>query len=108
MYWSGYGVPKDYSEAMTWFRKAGDQGDAYSQGALGTGYSEGWGMKPDIEEAYFWHSLAATNGNAFYSVLRELDVLHLSASQIAALNKRVEEWKTHHSQPPAPAQAETK
>ena len=35
MYLRGYGVSKDYKEAVRWFRLAADQGDSYAQGGLG-------------------------------------------------------------------------
>jgi hypothetical protein len=34
MYHDGEGVLQDYAEAMKWFRKAADQGDAEAQYAL--------------------------------------------------------------------------
>ena len=38
MYASGKGVPNDNMEALKWYRKAADQGDADAQGALGAYY----------------------------------------------------------------------
>ncbi len=31
MYEKGQGVPQDYAEAVSWYRKAAEQGDAYAQ-----------------------------------------------------------------------------
>ncbi len=31
MYYNGEGVPKDYKEAVKWYRKAADQGIAHAQ-----------------------------------------------------------------------------
>jgi TPR repeat protein len=39
MYANGWGVPRDYAEALRWYRKAADQGDANAQGNLGTMYA---------------------------------------------------------------------
>lgn len=35
MYAKGEGVPKDYKQAMSWYSKAADQGDAIAQFNLG-------------------------------------------------------------------------
>ena len=34
MYYNGEGVPRDYAEAATWFRRAADQGHADAKAAL--------------------------------------------------------------------------
>ncbi len=39
-YVKGQGVPQDYAEAVKWFRKAAEQGDAGSQFGLGWCYAE--------------------------------------------------------------------
>ena len=36
LYCEGKGMPQDYSEAITWSRKAAEQGDAKAQGSVGT------------------------------------------------------------------------
>jgi TPR repeat protein len=35
MYIEGHGVPQDTAEAVKWFRRAAEQGDALAQGELG-------------------------------------------------------------------------
>ena len=64
MYQSGEGVPKDYAEAMNWFRLAADQGDAVAQRNLGVMYGRGQGVPQDYAEAVKWYRLAADQGYA--------------------------------------------
>ena len=42
-YQTGSGVPQDYVEAVKWFRKAAEQGDAERQSDPGDVYGEGQG-----------------------------------------------------------------
>jgi uncharacterized protein len=44
MYANGQGVPQDYAEAVSWFRKAADQGVAAGQYNLGVMYRDGQGV----------------------------------------------------------------
>jgi TPR repeat protein len=53
------GIPKDDKEAIAWFRKAADQGDARAQLALGTMYARGDGVPKDAKEAVVWVRKAA-------------------------------------------------
>jgi uncharacterized protein len=41
---TGEGLPKNYPDAVKWFRKAAEQGDAKAQIALGTMYRDGQGL----------------------------------------------------------------
>lgn len=59
MYYSGEGVPKDYRDALYWFRKAAEQGEATAQYNLGYMYYNGEGVEPDMKEAAKWFRLAA-------------------------------------------------
>jgi hypothetical protein len=51
MYQAGNGVPQNYPEALKWFRKAADEGDAMAQAALGLMYHNGQGVPQDHAEA---------------------------------------------------------
>ena len=44
---NGQGVPQDYAEAVTWYRKAAEQGDADAQYNLGVMYAKGQGVPQD-------------------------------------------------------------
>ena len=41
MYGNGKGVPQDYAEAVKWYRKAAEQGDALAQVNMGIVYHKG-------------------------------------------------------------------
>jgi len=64
MYENGQGVPKDHTTAVTWYRKAADQGDANAQCNLGMMYFNGRGTAPDHAEAAAWFRKAAQQGHA--------------------------------------------
>jgi TPR repeat protein len=47
-------VPRDDAEAVRWYRKAADQGDADAQRNLGLMYATGRGVARDDVEAWRW------------------------------------------------------
>ena len=57
-------MPKDDAEALRWFRKAADQGDARAEYGMGFIYYEGRGAQQDYAEAVRWYRKAADQGNA--------------------------------------------
>lgn len=61
---SGGGVPQDYSEAVRWYRKAAEQGNADSQNNLALMYEHGQGGPQDYVAAVAWYRKAADQGNA--------------------------------------------
>jgi len=62
MYRDGRGVEKDEREAVKWFRKAADQGNANGQWKLGGMYDGGRGVERDDREAAQWYRKAAEQG----------------------------------------------
>ncbi|MBO0905234.1 SEL1-like repeat protein [Jiella sonneratiae] len=50
-------------EAVAWFRKAAEQGDAEGQASLGAMYSEGTGVEKDLVQAVAWFRKAAEQGD---------------------------------------------
>jgi hypothetical protein len=64
MYASGKGVKQDYAEAVKWYRKAAEQGDAKAQFNLGAAYKSGEGVQQDYAEAEKWYRKAAEQGYA--------------------------------------------
>ena len=56
-------VPQDYVEAVKWFRKAAEQGNAVVQYNLGMMYEMGRGVAGDAVTAYAWYSAAAASGH---------------------------------------------
>ncbi len=64
MYEDGEGVPKDFSEAAKWYRKAADQGDAAAQLSLAKMYALGNGVPKDVSESISLVRKAAEQGYA--------------------------------------------
>ena len=60
-YAAGLGLPKNYTEAMKWFRLAADQGNADAQFSLGAGYHTGQGALQDYVEAIRWYRLVGAD-----------------------------------------------
>jgi uncharacterized protein len=60
----GWGVPRNPAEAITWYRKAADQGLQVAQHFLGIAYVNGEGVLPDDAEAARWFARAAAQGFA--------------------------------------------
>ena len=54
MYYKGEGVPKDYKEAVKWYRMSADQGNAMAQYHLYAMYDDGTGVSKDPKEAIKW------------------------------------------------------
>ena len=64
MYRNGEGVPQDDGEAVTWYRKAAEQGNADAQTNLGFMYATGRGVPQDYSEAVALYRKAAEYGDA--------------------------------------------
>ena len=56
--------PQNYLEAVKWYRKAADQGQASAQNALGYCYSQGNGVPQDYAQAVKWYTKAGEQGDA--------------------------------------------
>ncbi len=63
MYKQGEGVPQDYKEAASWYRKAAEQGFARAQTNLGYMYDQGHGVLQDNILAHMWYNIGSANGN---------------------------------------------
>jgi len=57
-------VPRDYEEAVRWFRLAADGGNPLGQVYLGAQYAGGQGVRRNYKEAAKWYRLAAEQGDA--------------------------------------------
>jgi uncharacterized protein len=55
------GVPQNYTEAVKWYRKAAEQGNADAQSNLGLMYYNGYGVPQDYVQAHTWFNLAASS-----------------------------------------------
>ena len=63
MYRLGLGVPQDHAEAVKWYRKAAEQGNADAQSSLGAMYGDGQGVAQDYVRAHMWLNLAAASSS---------------------------------------------
>ena len=63
-YYYGYGVTKDYPEAVRWYRKSAMQGSAKAKYALSYCYAHGLGVTLDVNEAIRYLREAADLGNS--------------------------------------------
>ena len=62
MYFLGEEVPKDYAEAVKWWRLAAEQEDVSAQYYLGVMYDTGTGVPKEYAEAISWYRKAADQG----------------------------------------------
>ena len=83
MYEQGKGVAQDDKQAVAWYRKAAEQGDADAQYLLGVMYNGGVGVVQDNKLAYVWSSVSAANGHVEAATNRDLVAKHLSPAVLA-------------------------
>ncbi|MDR2750569.1 MAG: sel1 repeat family protein [Clostridiales bacterium] len=57
-------MDQNHFEAVKWYRKSAEQGNASGQYLLGTMYDDGTGVEQNYFEAVKWYRLAADQGNA--------------------------------------------
>src|SRR6266540_288567 len=58
-FFGNLGVPRDYVEAVKWWRKAAEQNDPWAQNNLGVCYANGDGFGKDYVQTRKWWILAA-------------------------------------------------
>jgi hypothetical protein len=63
-YYYGKGVQQNYDEAVRWYRRAAERGDAPALEALAYMYENGKGVPRDAAEAIRWSRKAADQGDA--------------------------------------------
>ena len=90
---NGDGIAQDNKQALDWFTKAANQGDAKAQLNLGMMYRKGEGVPRDYVQAYFWWSLAGAQGET--DARRNIDATEklMSTEQIAQAQYLTREWK---------------
>ena len=64
MYDYGMGTGQNFKEAVKWYRKAAEQGDAEAQYSLGVMYAKGEGVAKNFRKAVKWYRKAAEQGDA--------------------------------------------
>ncbi|MDD5385141.1 MAG: tetratricopeptide repeat protein [Gallionella sp.] len=68
MHERGKGVPQDYVEAASWYRKSAEQGNASAQFHLGQMYDIGKGAPQDYTEAASWYRKSAEQGGTLAQI----------------------------------------
>jgi len=63
MYEFGYGVSRDASQSINWYKKAADQGLVVAQHNIGRAYNFGTGVTQDFGQAESWYRKAAEQGH---------------------------------------------
>ena len=63
LYDDGRGVTQDYGEAMRWYLRAAEKGDAVAMNYIGDIFENGHGVAKDIGAAVKWFRRAAALGN---------------------------------------------
>ena len=63
MYENGQGVAKDMAQAVAWYCKIAEGGDAREMNNLGRLYRDGRGVAQDDAKAAAWRGKAAALGN---------------------------------------------
>jgi uncharacterized protein len=64
MYEAGLGVPRNYGEAVKWYRAAAEQGEPVGQSNLAFMYAHGQGVSRDFRESAKWYLKSAESGYA--------------------------------------------
>jgi TPR repeat protein len=62
-YEHGFGVTADNKEAVKWYTRSAEAGNATAQFNIGCCYSVGTGVEKDDKEAFKWYTLAAEAGH---------------------------------------------
>ena len=91
-YYFGYGVGKNYHEAVKWWKKAAAEGHADAQHNLGYCYDSGNGVSQDYHEAVRWYRKAAKRGHI--DAQYNLGVCYANGNGVDKNdNEAVEWWK---------------
>ena len=63
-YYNGNGVPKDFDEAVKWYKKVAYSGNVQAQIMMGLCYEKGHGVEKDYTQACSWYRKAADQGDS--------------------------------------------
>ena len=59
----GQSMPRSYTQAALWYRRAAEQGNARAQFQLGSLYDVGLGVEQDYIQYRYWIRMAAEQGH---------------------------------------------
>ena len=63
LYYYGFGIERNFTEAIKWFRSSANHGHASAQFLLGEAYEKGKGLDRDYTQAAKWYKRAAFGGH---------------------------------------------
>lgn len=90
MFEQGRGVPKNYIEAVDWYKRAAMHGNAAAQFNLGVMFDQGRGVQRDYNQAIDWFRKSAIQG---YSPAQyNLGVMYDRGRGVLQDNKQAIEW----------------
>jgi TPR repeat protein len=96
MFETGRGVPKNFTEAAMWYRRAAEQGDSLAQYSLGLLYDRGQGVPQDIVEANKWLNLstaaAPRRARDARARIRDAVTSKMTRGELARARLRALEW----------------
>jgi TPR repeat protein len=97
MYDTGYGVPQDDAQAVSWFRQAAEQGNVNAQSNLGLMYFVGRGVPKNLVRALKWRNLAVSHASAErqggLAGTRDSTARLMTPAQLASAETLVREWQ---------------
>ena len=93
---NGEGIPLNYPEAMTWYRKAAEGGYPLAQCNLGVMCYKGEGTPRDVVQAYTWFDLAALQGEPHAQRYVDTVAGEMTHNQIVEAQQRAREWQQAH------------
>ena len=96
MHYEGRGVPRDYAEALVWFRRAAEQGEPAAQANLGRIYGNGQGVPQDYILAHMWFNLAGVSGDEHARESRDNVAKQMTTTQIVEAQRLAREWMAAH------------
>ncbi len=89
-YYGRAGLPKNYEQAVNWYRKAADAGSATGMTNLGWMYQNGYGLAKDYPQAVSWYRKAAEAGDA--QGMQNLGVMYADGSGLEQNKKEAVAW----------------
>ena len=93
-------MPQDAAEAVAWYRRAAEQGDATAQSNLGAMYAEGLGVPQDAVEAHMWLTIAASRSTGAdreqIVTARAAVAARMTPTDVREANRRAQAWHAAH------------
>jgi TPR repeat protein len=94
VYENGGFLPRDYGEAVRWYRRGAEQGYENAQWRLGLSYENGRGVPQDNVQAEKWFMIAAAlqDGNSICRGARDQLEKKMSPAEVSGAKRQAQEW----------------